>query len=145
MHIGRSHSSTSTDGRDTIIVSSSTQNVENDEKIQRLHFKENQAPIDEKDSSTSYFSATSSTRTHPLAWIGLFFLVVLRSSVSIFQNTFSPIPNIVADYLNVSLTEVNWLFNIQAVVYIVLSFITGWMFERLGTKRSVSILAKAKK
>ncbi|KAI8146481.1 major facilitator superfamily domain-containing protein [Fennellomyces sp. T-0311] len=123
MNLGRqSSSSTITDGRNTVIVSSSAQNYLDDEK----HWNEDTpSPV--------------STRTHPMAWIALFLLVVLRSSVSIFQNTFSPIPKVVASYLGVSLTGVNWLFNIQAVVYIVLSFFTGWMFERLGTKKSLII------
>lgn len=123
----QSSSTTISDGRETshtIIVSS--EQTDDDEK----HW----APAATK--ATDHDNGR--IRTHPMAWIALFFLVVLRSAVSIFQNTFSPIPTVVADYLGVTLTEVNWLFNIQAVVYIALSFITGWLFERLGTKRSAS-------
>lgn len=76
-------------------------------------------------------------RTYPMAWVALFFLVVLRSAVSIFQNTFNPIPNVVANYLGVSLTAINWLYNVVSVVYIVVSFGTGWLFETLGVKKSV--------
>lgn len=84
-------------------------------------------------------------RTYPIAWVALFFLVVLRSAVSIFQNTFNPIPNVVASYLNVSLTAINWLYNIMSVVYIVVSFGTGWAFETLGVKKSVSFRLQEKK
>ncbi|KAI7874245.1 MFS general substrate transporter [Lichtheimia hyalospora FSU 10163] len=124
----QSSSTTISDGRETshtIIVSS--EQTDDDEK----HW----APAATK--ATDHDNGR--IRTHPMAWIALFFLVVLRSAVSIFQNTFSPIPTVVADYLGVTLTEVNWLFNIQAVVYIALSFITGWLFERLGTKRSATV------
>ncbi|KAI7854900.1 major facilitator superfamily domain-containing protein [Circinella umbellata] len=149
----RRSSSTSTvttaDGRATMIVSSSTQTIDDDDE-KNLPHNHNNAMMDDSawsnaekqetihnDHSASF--SPQHQRTHPLAWIALFFLVVLRSSVSIFQNTFSPIPNLVANYLNVNLTGVNWLFNIQAIVYIILSFITGWMFERLGTKISLII------
>ena len=149
----RRSSSTSTvttaDGRDTIIVSSSTQTTDDDEK--RLPHNHNSTIMNdsawsnaEKQEITHNDHSQRHQRTHPLAWIALFFLVVLRSSVSIFQNTFSPIPNLVANYLNVNLTGVNWLFNIQAIVYIILSFITGWIFERLGTKISASLKKKRK-
>lgn len=123
----QSSSTTISDGRETshtIIVSS--EQTDDDEK----HWAPAATKTKDHDNGR--------IRTHPMAWIALFFLVVLRSAVSIFQNTFSPIPTVVAEYLGVSLTEVNWLFNIQAVVYIALSFITGWLFERLGTKRSAS-------
>ncbi|CDH52251.1 hypothetical protein RO3G_13522 [Lichtheimia corymbifera JMRC:FSU:9682] len=101
----QSSSTTISDGRETshtIIVSS--EQTDDDEK----HW----APAATK--ATDHDNGR--IRTHPMAWIALFFLVVLRSAVSIFQNTFSPIPTVVADYLGVSLTEVNWLFNIQAVL-----------------------------
>ncbi|KAG2221072.1 hypothetical protein INT45_009730 [Circinella minor] len=113
----RRSSSTSTvttaAGRETMIVSSSTQTIDDDEK--GLPNNHNNAMMDDNAWSSTEkqetihndHSASPSPqhqRTHPLAWIALFFLVVLRSSVSIFQNTFSPIPNLVANYLNVNLT-----------------------------------------
>ncbi|KAI9261396.1 major facilitator superfamily domain-containing protein [Phascolomyces articulosus] len=110
------------DGRQTIIVPSSVQ-TEDDEKQLSQHQTENNWVLSEKYPSNhaedySSYQQQRNERTHPLAWVALFLLVVLRSSVSIFQNTFSPIPNLVADYLNVSLTGVNWLFNIQAILII---------------------------
>jgi hypothetical protein len=76
-------------------------------------------------------------KTYPMAWVALFFLVFLRAAVSIYNNTFSPIPVVTAKYLNVDLTAINWLFNIQAVVFIIVSFFTSWLFESLGVKKSV--------
>ena len=77
-------------------------------------------------------------KTYPQAWIVLLFLVMLRTAVSVFQFTFSVVPNLTADYFSVSLTGVNWLANVQCLVYVVLSFFTGWLFEKLGVKRSGS-------
>ncbi|KAI9307437.1 hypothetical protein BJ944DRAFT_275381 [Cunninghamella echinulata] len=81
-------------------------------------------------------AATYVPKTYPMAWIALFFLVFLRSAISIYNNTFNPIPTVTATYLNVDLTAINWLFNIQAVVYIIVSFGTSWLFETLGVKKS---------
>ncbi|KAI9491682.1 major facilitator superfamily domain-containing protein, partial [Zychaea mexicana] len=75
-------------------------------------------------------------KTYPMGWVALFFLVLLRCAVAIFQNTFSPIPNVVANYLNVSLTGINWLYNVVSIVYIVVSFGTGWLYEVLGPKKT---------
>ena len=83
-------------------------------------------------------SSSFTPRTYPMAWVALFFLVILRCAVAIFQNTFSPIPNVVANYLNVGLTGINWLYNVVSVVYIVVSFGTGWLYEVLGPKKTVS-------
>ena len=82
--------------------------------------------------------ASYTPRTYPTAWVALFFLVILRCAVAIFQNTFSPIPNVVANYLNVGLTGINWLYNVVSVVYSVVSFGTGWLYEVLGPKKTVS-------
>lgn len=77
-------------------------------------------------------------RTYPIAWLVLFLLVLLRSAVSIYQTTFSPIPAVTAEYMGVSLTAINWLANVQSIVYVILSFFTGWIFETIGVKKSVS-------
>lgn len=77
-------------------------------------------------------------RTYPQAWIALFLLVLLRTAVSVFQFTFSVVPSITSEYFNVSLSAVNWLANIQCIIYVIMSFFTGFIFEKLGVKRSVS-------
>lgn len=76
-------------------------------------------------------------RTYPQAWIALFLLVLLRTAVSVFQFTFSVVPGITSEYFNVSLSAVNWLANIQCIIYVIMSFFTGFIFEKLGVKRSV--------
>ncbi|KAI8140363.1 major facilitator superfamily domain-containing protein [Fennellomyces sp. T-0311] len=76
-------------------------------------------------------------KTYPQAWLVLFFLVLLRTAVAVFQFTFSVVPSLTAEFYSVSLTGVNWLANVQCVVYVFCSFFTGWLFERLGVKRSL--------
>ncbi|KAI8076367.1 major facilitator superfamily domain-containing protein [Halteromyces radiatus] len=78
-------------------------------------------------------------RTYPQAWMVLFFLVLLRTSVQVFQFTFSVVPTITSEFFHVSLSAVNWLANIQGLVYVIISFFTGWIFEKLGVKPSLII------
>lgn len=76
-------------------------------------------------------------RTYPQAWLALFLLVLLRAAAAVFQFTFSVVPGITSEFYQVSLTAVNWLATVQGIVYVILSFFTGWIFEKLGVKRSV--------
>lgn len=76
-------------------------------------------------------------KTYPQAWFALFLLVLLRTAVSVFQFTFSIIPGTTSDYYRVSLTLTNWFANIQCIIYVLMSCFTGYMFEKLGVKRSV--------
>jgi FLVCR family MFS transporter 7 len=76
-------------------------------------------------------------KTYPQAWIALLILVILRTAISVFQFTFSVVPTLTGEIFHVSLTAVNWLANVQGVMYVFMSFFTGWIFQRLGVKRSV--------
>lgn len=76
-------------------------------------------------------------KTYPQAWFALFLLVLLRTAISVFQFTFSVVPTLTGEIFNVSLSAVNWLANIQGVMYVFMSFFTGWIFQRLGVKKSV--------
>ncbi|KAI8069755.1 major facilitator superfamily domain-containing protein [Gilbertella persicaria] len=78
-------------------------------------------------------------KTYPQAWFALFLLVLLRTAVSVFQYTFSVIPTITSHYFDKSLSIVNWLTNVQCIVYVILSFFTGYIFETLGVKRSILV------
>ncbi|KAL0144433.1 major facilitator superfamily domain-containing protein [Mucor lusitanicus] len=80
-------------------------------------------------------------KTYPQAWIALLFLVILRTAISVFQFTFSVVPTLTGEMFNVSLTAVNWLANVQGVMYVFMSFFTGWIFQRLGVKRSLILAA----
>lgn len=77
-------------------------------------------------------------KTYPQAWFALLLLVLLRTAVSVFQFTFSVVPTFTSEYFGVTLSAVNWLANIQCIIYVIMSFFTGFIFEKLGVKRSVS-------
>ncbi|CEG71411.1 hypothetical protein RMATCC62417_07151 [Rhizopus microsporus] len=76
-------------------------------------------------------------KTYPVAWLVLCLVVLFRTAVAIFGSTFSPIPLVIAGYLNISLSGVNWLYNIMGITYIIVSCFTSWMYERIGVKRSL--------
>lgn len=96
--------------------------------------------------STSQQSTAATTapelKTYPIAWVLLFFIVVIRAAVAIFSNTFSPIPSVTADFLGISLSSINWLYNTMAICYIVASFFTSYLYQKIGVKWSVSLLVR---
>ncbi|ORE18807.1 MFS general substrate transporter [Rhizopus microsporus] len=81
--------------------------------------------------------SSTELKTYPVAWLVLCFVVLFRTAVAIFGSTFSPIPLVIAGYLNISLSGVNWLYNIMGITYIIVSCFTSWMYERIGVKRSL--------
>ncbi|KAI8994539.1 major facilitator superfamily domain-containing protein [Pilobolus umbonatus] len=91
----------------------------------------------ESDRATIVDAFSYPLKTYPQAWIALLFLVILRTAISVFQFTFSVVPSITGETFGVSLSAVNWLANIQGVMYVLMSFLTGWIFQRLGVKRSL--------
>ncbi|KAI8364090.1 major facilitator superfamily domain-containing protein [Blakeslea trispora] len=76
-------------------------------------------------------------KTYPIAWLLLFCIVAIRAAVAIFSNTFSPIPSVTAEFLGISLSSINWLYNIQAICYIVASCFTSYLYQKLGVKWSL--------
>lgn len=79
-------------------------------------------------------------KTYPISWLYLLFLVLLRASVAIFGNTFSPIPTLTADYMGITLSSINWIYNTMSICYIAASFFTSYLYQLVGVKWSVSIL-----
>lgn len=51
--------------------------------------------------------------------------------------TFAPVANQSAQYLKVTLDEINWLSLVYMVVAIPLSFATTWMLDTLGLRITV--------
>ncbi|KAI9022921.1 major facilitator superfamily domain-containing protein [Phycomyces nitens] len=76
-------------------------------------------------------------RTYPQAWVALACLVFLRVAIALFQYTYCIVPSLISEFFGVSLTAVNWLANVQCIVYVFVSFFTGLLFEKLGLKRSI--------
>lgn len=90
--------------------------------------------------NTNSESITPELKTYPIAWVLLFFIVVLRAAVAIFGNTFSPIPSVTAEFMGISLSSINWIYNVMSICYIIASFFTSWLYLTIGVKWSVSIL-----
>jgi MFS family permease len=87
--------------------------------------------------NTTRYTAAPDLKTYPVAWLLLFFIVCLRAAVSIFGNTFSPIPQVTADFMGISLSSINWLYNIMSICYIVASFFTSYLYKKIGIKWSL--------
>lgn len=77
-------------------------------------------------------------RTHTTAWVLLFFVVLLRAAIAMFNNTFSPIPLKTAQFLGVSLTSINWLYNVTFITFMISCFFTSWLYSVIGAKWSAS-------
>ncbi|KAK6298510.1 hypothetical protein J4Q44_G00315650 [Coregonus suidteri] len=67
-------------------------------------------------------------------WFILFVLCLLNCSNSILWLTFAPVVDHSAQFLGVTLDQINWLSIIYMVVAIPLSFGTTWMLDTLGLR-----------
>lgn len=88
--------------------------------------------------NTTPETITPELKTYPIAWVLLFSIVVLRAATAIFGNTFSPIPSVTAEFMGISLSSINWIYNVMSICYIVASFFTSWLYLVIGVKWSVS-------
>ncbi|XP_051513605.1 solute carrier family 49 member A3-like [Myxocyprinus asiaticus] len=70
-------------------------------------------------------------------WFILSVLCLLNCSNSVLWLTFAPVADQTAQYLRVSLDQVNWLSLVYMVVAIPFSFITTWMLDTLGLRFSL--------
>nr|XP_004571196.2 solute carrier family 49 member A3 isoform X1 [Maylandia zebra] len=67
-------------------------------------------------------------------WFVLLVLCLLNCSNATIWLTFAPVANQSAQYLKVTLDEINWLSLVYMVVAIPLSFATTWMLDTLGLR-----------
>uniref|UniRef100_A0A8C7UMV9 Solute carrier family 49 member 3 n=1 Tax=Oncorhynchus mykiss TaxID=8022 RepID=A0A8C7UMV9_ONCMY len=67
-------------------------------------------------------------------WFILFVLCLLNCSNSILWLTFAPVADHSAQFMGVTLDQINWLSMIYMVVAIPLSFGTTWMLDTLGLR-----------
>ncbi|KAI8051365.1 major facilitator superfamily domain-containing protein [Gilbertella persicaria] len=86
---------------------------------------------------TPTHSSDYELKTYPIAWLLLFFIVLLRAAVAIFGNTFSPIPSVTAEFMGISLSSINWIYNIMSICYIVASCFTSYLYQKIGVKWSL--------
>lgn len=101
-------------------------------------------PILDKPSSTSTHSPSLSDekpqeQTTTWAWLGTVVCMVLNSSCAIMWMTASSTPTVMADWMAISLTQLNWLSNGSAILNALVSFITPLAYDKLGIRSSVSI------
>ncbi|CAO3611532.1 unnamed protein product [Mucor fragilis] len=75
--------------------------------------------IDSSTETTAASSALPELKTYPIAWV-LF-----------------PIPSVTADFMGISLSSINWLYNTMAICYIVASFFTSYLYKLIGVKWSL--------
>ncbi|KAI7876656.1 major facilitator superfamily domain-containing protein [Mucor mucedo] len=87
--------------------------------------------------NTNSETMTPELKTYPIAWVLLFSIVVLRAATAIFGNTFSPIPSVTAEFMGISLSSINWIYNVMSICYIVASFFTSWLYLVIGVKWSL--------
>ncbi|KAM3585870.1 hypothetical protein VKS41_002411 [Umbelopsis sp. WA50703] len=78
-------------------------------------------------------------KTSALAWVALIALWMLASSSSLMWLSFSVVSDISRQWLSVDLSAVNWIANATALMYVFMSIVTGWFFERFGLKSSVGV------
>eukprot|EP00064_Thunnus_orientalis_P022131 superscaffoldBa00007198_g22316 len=67
-------------------------------------------------------------------WFVLLVLCLLNCSNATIWLTFAPVADQSAEYLNVSLEDINWLSLVYMVVAIPLSFGTTWMLDTFGLR-----------
>ena len=76
-------------------------------------------------------------QTYKRRYIGLFAIVLLNISTGFVWLTYSSVPDEAAAYLSCSKDIVNLTTILYFVAYLVMSPVSGWMFERHGIKRSL--------
>ncbi|KAI8973497.1 hypothetical protein BDF20DRAFT_907066 [Mycotypha africana] len=72
-----------------------------------------------------------------IAWVEILIIVGINTSCGFMWNTFASVPTTSANWMNVSLTRINWLSNAAAIINTIFSFFAAWSYERLGLKISI--------
>lgn len=104
-----------------------------------IHF----VPEKSADSTTSSNSTATDEdtrleeKTSIAAWIEVIVCIGVSTSCSFMWGTGSSVPNIMSKWMNVSLTQINWLSNASAICNTVFSLATAWAYEKFGIKTSV--------
>ncbi|XP_047442009.1 solute carrier family 49 member A3 [Mugil cephalus] len=75
-----------------------------------------------------------SFKTYKRRWFVLLVLCLLNCSNGTLWLTFAPVADQSAQYLQVTLEDINWLSVVYMVVAIPLSFVTTWMLDTLGLR-----------
>jgi hypothetical protein len=77
-------------------------------------------------------------KTSAAAWIETLVCIGVSTSCAFMWTTCAGAPNIISKWMEVSLTQINWLSNASAICNTVFSLLTAWAYEKFGIKASVS-------
>ncbi|CAO3610971.1 unnamed protein product [Cunninghamella blakesleeana] len=80
-------------------------------------------------------------KTSWVAWLQVAVVVCITSSSALMWMTATSSPQASVEYLNTSITSVNWLSNVSAIITAIFSLPAGWCYERFGIKISLIIAA----
>ncbi|KAI9022282.1 major facilitator superfamily domain-containing protein [Phycomyces nitens] len=106
------------------------------------HFQEMDyisGPFDEKTKELKEESVdvTCEYKTSIIAWVNLVAVVFVNISCALTWMTVSSSPDVSAEWMEASLSQVNWLSNVSAIINSLLSLTTPWAYEILGLKKVV--------
>ncbi|KAI8342158.1 major facilitator superfamily domain-containing protein [Chlamydoabsidia padenii] len=80
-------------------------------------------------------------KTSWMAWIVVGVVVAVNTSCAVMWLTASSLPTAFTDYMMISLTQLNWLSNISAIINTTFSLPSAWSYERFGLKTSILMSA----
>lgn len=78
-------------------------------------------------------------KTSTAAWLETLVCIGVSTSCAFMWTTGASAPNVMSQWMNVSLSQINWLSNASAICNTVFSLFTAWAYERIGIKTSVII------
>ncbi|KAL0141012.1 major facilitator superfamily domain-containing protein [Mucor lusitanicus] len=133
--------------------SSHFEHIENHGAIQDMRLVKNDTSL-----SDSTFLSTSSSvtnvaiqekegvivieeKTSTAAWIETLVCIGVSTSCAFMWTTSASAPNVMSQWMDVSLSQINWLSNASAICNTVFSLFTAWAYERIGIKTSIILCA----
>ncbi|KAF1804228.1 major facilitator superfamily domain-containing protein [Mucor lusitanicus] len=87
----------------------------------------------------SFCAAVEKTST--AAWIETLVCIGVSTSCAFMWTTSASAPNVMSQWMDVSLSQINWLSNASAICNTVFSLFTAWAYERIGIKTSIILCA----
>ncbi|KAI8096953.1 major facilitator superfamily domain-containing protein [Halteromyces radiatus] len=76
-------------------------------------------------------------KTSMMAWLLVVVVILINSSSAMMWMTASSVPVSTSVYFNISLTQVNWISNVSAIINTVFSLPCAWIYEKYGLKFSI--------
>ncbi|KAI8647187.1 major facilitator superfamily domain-containing protein [Parasitella parasitica] len=80
-------------------------------------------------------------KTSAVAWIETLVCMGVSTSCAFMWTTGASAPNVMSQWMNVSLSQINWLSNASAICNTVFSLLTAWAYEKIGIKASIVLCA----